>query len=172
MSATDIQAATRKYDVDLAHLPVDWVRIQGGEIFRYAKFIDKLKLKHMSNQQIIQVHSRRKGSVYNSLPPKHYWKNIAGTLKVADTIAGALKEDVKEVVSLYRSPAYNARCPGAKPHSFHKQNVAMDFIMHTSPYKVYSLAKYYRDQKDGFEGGVGRYSSFTHIDTRGYNATW
>jgi len=172
MSASDVKAATSKYDVNLETLPLNWVRSQGGEIFRYAKFIDRLHLKHMSNQQIIAVHARNKGSVYNSLPPKSQWNNIAATLKVADTIANALQEDVEEVVSLYRSPAYNSRCPGAKPNSYHKKNVAMDLIMPSSPHKVYSLAKYYRDNRQGFQGGVGSYRSFTHIDTRGYNATW
>lgn len=172
MSSSDIQAATKKYDVDLNHLPADWVRLQGGDIFRYAKYIKKLKLKRMSTQEIIAVHTRKKGSLWNSLPPQHYWKNIGETLKVADTVADALGEDVKEVVSLYRSPEYNSRCPGAKPNSWHKKNVAMDLIMPSSPRKVYSLAKYYRDNKSGFQGGVGSYSSFTHIDTRGYNATW
>lgn len=172
MSSSDIQAATKKYDVDLSLLPVDWVRSQGGQIFRYAKYIDRLQLKHMSNQQIVAVHARNKGSVWNSLPPKELWKNIGKTLKVVDILAGALKEDVEEVVSLYRSPAYNSRCPGAKPNSYHKKNVAMDVIMPSSPYKVYKLAKYYRDNRNGFEGGVGSYPSFTHVDTRGYKATW
>ena len=172
MSASEVKAATAKYDVNLETLPLNWVRSQGGEIFRYAKFIDRLRLNYMSNQQIIAVHARNKGSVYNAIPPKHLWKNIGATLKVADTLAHALQEDVREVVSLYRSPAYNSRCPGAKPNSYHKQNVAMDLIMPSSPHKVYSLAKYYRDKRNGFQGGVGSYRSFTHIDTRGYNATW
>ncbi len=172
MSATDVKAASKSYDVDINYLPVDWVRFQGKDIFRYAKYIDSLDLKHISNQQIIAVHARNKGSVWNSLPPKTQWKNIGETLKVVDTLADALNQDVKEVVSLYRSPAYNSRCPGAKPNSFHKKNVAMDVIMHSSPRKVYSLAKFYRDNKKGFEGGVGSYSGFTHVDTRGYNATW
>lgn len=172
MSSTEVSAATRKHGVDLQYLPVDWVRHEGKNVFRYAKYIKKLKLKRLNTQDIIAVHARNKGKVWNSLPPKKYWKNIGETLKVADTVAQALNEDVKEVVSLYRSPAYNSRCPGAKPHSWHKKNVAMDVIMESSPREVYSMVKYYRDNKKGFEGGVGRYRGFTHLDTRGYNATW
>jgi len=171
-TASDVEAATRKYDVDLNYLPADWVRREGGEIFRYAKFIDKLRLKRISNQQVIQVHARRKGYAWNSIPDKSQWDNIADTLEVMDDIAGDMKQDVKEIISLYRSPAYNAKCRGARPNSWHKKNYAMDVQMYDSTWKVYSLAKYYRDKKRKFKGGIGRYSSFTHIDTRGYNATW
>lgn len=172
MTASDVKAATKKYDVDINELPAEWVRSQGGNIFRYAKFINKLDLDRISNQQVISVHARRKGSTWNTLPPSKYWNNISNTLKVTDNIASALKQDVKDIVSAYRSPSYNSRCPGAKPKSYHKTNVAIDVVMHSSPYKVYSVAKYYRDRRDGFKGGIGRYRSFTHIDTRGFNATW
>ncbi len=172
LSSTDVEAATRKYDVDLNRLPYNWVRREGGNIFRYAKFIDRLDLKHIHNQQVIQVHARAKGSTWNSLPPSHYWDNIAHTLKAMDRISSSLKCDVEEIVSLYRSPAYNARCRGASRNSYHKKNVAMDVVMPCSSWTTYSRIKYYRDKKRLFKGGVGRYNSFTHIDTRGYNATW
>ncbi len=172
LTSGEVSAATVKYDVDLNKLPAQWVRSQGSQIFKYAKFINKLGLKRISNQQIIQVHSRNKGYVYNEIPPESMWKNISVTLKVMDYIAQEMHQDVKEVVSLYRSPAYNSRCPGAKPFSWHRKNFAMDVIMYDSPWKVYSMAKWLRDDKKKFKGGIGRYKSFTHIDTRGHNATW
>ncbi len=173
LTASEVEAAERKYDVDLRNLPADWVRREGGDIFRYAKFIDRLRLKHMSNYQVIKVHSRRKGYVWNEIPPKHLWKNIGDTLRAMDKVADLLGgEDVREIVSLYRSPAYNARCPGAKPNSWHKKNFAMDVIMPSSPWRVYQAARHLRDKQRKFVGGVGSYSSFTHIDTRGYIATW
>ena len=171
-TASDVQAANRKYDVDLRLLPADWVRREGGDIFRYAKFVDKLRLKHITNQQVIKVHARHKGYVWNEIPPKAYWKNIGNTLKVMDKVADEMNQDVKDIVSLYRSPAYNSRCRGAKPNSWHKKNYAMDVVMYSSPWKTYQVAKWMRDTKKKFEGGVGSYRSFTHIDTRGYNATW
>lgn len=171
-TASDAEAATRKYDVDTRLLPQDWVRSQGKEIFRYAKFVNKLRLKHISNQQVIKVHARNKGRVWNEIPPSSLWKNIGETLKVMDKVADEMNQDVKEIVSLYRSPAYNSRCPGAKPNSWHKKNYAMDVIMPSSPWKVYQVAKWMRDSKKEFQGGVGSYRGFTHIDTRGYNATW
>ena len=171
-TASDVEAADRKYDVDLRLLPQDWVRRQGGEIFRYAKFVDKLKLKRISNYQVIKVHARNKGYVWNEIPPKAYWRNIGETLKVMDETANLMNEDVKDIVSLYRSPSYNARCPGATPNSWHKKNFAMDVIMPSGPLQTYKALLWMRDKKKRFQGGVGRYSSFTHVDTRGYNATW
>ena len=78
---------------------------------------------------------------------------------------------VKEVVSAYRSPAYNARCAGAKRRSWHQANVAVDVKFHTGARNVTATARNLRD-RGLFKGGVGSYSSFTHIDTRGQNVNW
>jgi len=93
------------------------------------------------------------------------------SLKVADRVGATLGMPVKEVTSAYRSPAYNRRCPGAKPNSWHTRNYALDLQFNTSPRNVAAAAR--RLRKAGyFKGGVGRYSSFTHIDSRGSNADW
>jgi len=101
-TASDLEAATKKYDVDTLLIDKNWVRHQGGNIFRYAKYIKGLRLKHITTQQVINVHARCRNGVWNELPPSSLWKNISGTLKVMDKIADELNEDVKEVVSLYR----------------------------------------------------------------------
>ena len=121
--------------------------------------------------QVIKAHARQKGTVWNSIPPKSMWDSMMPTLQAADRLAVALGSDLKEVTSAYRSPAYNARCPGAKPRSYHKQNVALDLMFNTSQSRVARVARELRDN-GLFEGGVGRYSLFTHIDTRGYKADW
>ena len=61
--------------------------------------------------------------------------------------------------------------PGAKPRSYHQQNVALDLMFKTSQSRVARVARELRDN-GAFKGGVGRYNIFTHIDTRGYNADW
>lgn len=170
-STLDLEAA-RRPAVDLDSLPREWVRREGGEIKAYAKYVQRLKLRNISTHEVVQVHSRRKGSVWNEIPPRRYWKNMKATLKAADKLADYVGRPVKHVVSAYRSPAYNARCPGAKPKSFHKTNVALDLQFSASPWRVYKTARYLRDNKKMFKGGIGSYRSFTHIDTRGYNATW
>jgi uncharacterized protein YcbK (DUF882 family) len=92
-------------------------------------------------------------------------------LKVADRIAAELGEPVKEVTSAYRSPSYNRRCAGAKSRSWHLQNYALDVKFDTSAWNVARAARYLRS-KGVFKGGIGRYSTFTHVDTRGQNVDW
>lgn len=99
------------------------------------------------------------------------WKSMAGTLKATDRIASALGQPVREVTSAYRSPGYNRRCPGAKRNSWHMQNFALDLKFNASPWQVAKAARYVRS-KGYFKGGIGRYSSFTHVDTRGQNIDW
>jgi len=137
----------------------------------YAHFIEKLHLRNITVQQVIEAHAKRRGSVWNTLPPKSEWKNIKATLKVVDRVSQELNVPVTEIVSVYRTPAYNRRCPGAKRHSWHLHNYAVDVKMGTRPSRVASMARKLRG-KGVFRGGVGRYWSFTHIDTRGTNVDW
>jgi uncharacterized protein YcbK (DUF882 family) len=125
----------------------------------------------MSIRQVIAPHAKTHGSVRNTLPPRFLWRNIRSTLKVVDQLAERLDMPVGEIVSVYRTPAYNARCPGAKSNSYHVRNNAMDIVFNCPPGKVAAMARAMR-ATGLFKGGVGRYGSFTHIDTRGSNADW
>lgn len=137
----------------------------------YAKYIDSLGLRYISAHEVIAPHTKRRRGVSNSIPPRHLWKNMARTLKVADEIRHRLGVPLRSINSAYRSPAYNRTCPGAARRSTHMDNLALDLVYDCSPSRVFKVAKQLR--KEGlFKGGVGRYSSFTHIDTRGSNATW
>jgi uncharacterized protein YcbK (DUF882 family) len=78
---------------------------------------------------------------------------------------------VDEIVSAYRSPAYNATCSGARRGSWHQANVALDVKFAASPSTVAGAARSLRS-RGLFRGGVGRYGTFTHIDTRGRNVDW
>lgn len=99
------------------------------------------------------------------------WPNIRSTLRVADSLADRLDLKMKDVISVYRSPAYNSRCPGAKSNSYHTRNNAMDIVFPCKPGKVAAMARAMR-ATGLFRGGVGRYGGFTHIDTRGANVDW
>lgn len=160
-----------KSNLDLSKLPGEWVRRQGPELHAYARYLTSLRLNHISVQEIIMAHAKRKGSVWNVLPPRTYWSHLSQTLRVADEISSRLGTSVKDVTSAFRSPSYNARCPGAKPNSFHKKNFALDLKFFASTYTVARVARSIREEGK-FRGGVGRYSGFTHVDTRGYNADW
>ncbi len=61
---------------------------------------------------ILAPHFNRHGKIQNCLPPESLWKNILPTLRVVDRLAQELGEKVR-IDSAYRSPEYNATCPGA-----------------------------------------------------------
>lgn len=157
--------------LDTSIFPKEWVRRNGGELHAYARFVDSLRLRHIGTEQILLAHAKKKGSLWNTLPPRSMWKNVGRTLWVADEVSHRLGGSIKEVTSAYRSPLYNARCPGAKPNSYHKRNYALDMKYYASPWTVSRIAKSIREE-GRFQGGIGRYSSFTHIDTRGMNVDW
>lgn len=157
--------------LDLDDLPREWVAKQGALLNDYARFLNSLNLSRVTPKQVIASHAKQHGSVWNALPPKSMWGNISPTLKVIDRIGGELGMPVKEVISAYRSPAYNARCPGAKSNSYHQSNVAVDVRFSTSPLQVTKEARDLRS-RGIFSGGVGVYPGFTHIDTRGLNVDW
>lgn len=163
--------STRKATLDLSRLNSTWVAREGSDLQEYADFLAGLKLKHVKPQQVIEAHAKRRGSVWNTLPPKKLWKNMSPTLKAVDRVADEIGRDVGEIVSAYRSPAYNRRCPGASSKSWHMSNVAVDVKFAVRPSTVSSIARRLR-KRGYFSGGVGRYYGFTHIDTRGYNADW
>jgi hypothetical protein len=157
--------------LDTSNLPRGWVRRQGGELHAYAKYLSSLRLRHIGTEDVIAAHAKTKGNLWNNLPPRSLWKNMGRTLWVADEVAHRLGGSIKEVTSAYRSPSYNARCLGAKPNSFHKSNFALDLKFYASPSTVVRIARSVRSE-GRYQGGIGRYSGFTHIDTRGYNVDW
>jgi hypothetical protein len=152
-------------------IPSDWLPQLGSLLPSYADYLDRASFRQMTVRQVIAPHAKSHGTVHNTLPPRFMWKNIRSTLKVVDSLADRLDLPVQEVVSVYRTPAYNARCPGAKSNSFHLCNNAMDLVFRCPPGKVAAMARAMRSA-GLFKGGVGRYGSFTHIDTRGTNADW
>jgi hypothetical protein len=152
-------------------IPPEWSRILGPMLPSYVAFLQKQNLRHLSIKSVIEPHTNLRGKVHNSLPPRALWNNVRATLRVADMLAPRLDVPVKEVVSVYRSPAYNARCPGAKRNSLHMRNNAVDIVFECAPGKVAAMARAMR-AAGLYKGGVGRYGGFTHIDTRGSNADW
>ena len=157
--------------VNLSGLPSQWVALQGSNLTGYADFLAGLRLKYVTPRQLIEAHAKRRGSVWNMLPPKKMWKNMAPTLKAVDKVGAQVGRPVAEIISAYRSPAYNARCSGARRGSWHQANVAVDVKFPVSSWTVSKASRSIRS-RGIFQGGVGHYSSFTHIDTRGQNVDW
>jgi hypothetical protein len=153
--AGDARKSTSTPSRNTGGFPVEWVQLQGGNLKTYASFINTLKLKNISAQDVISAHAKERGGVWNTLPPKQWWRRMGYTLQVVDRISSAMKCPVEEIVSAYRSPAYNARCAGAKTGSYHQANVALDVKFDTSARNVTHAARTLRD-RGLFKGGVGR----------------
>lgn len=165
------QAAAAAARIDLTGLPPEWAHAQGKMLPEYTYYLTKLKLRRVSPKQVIETHAKAKGTVWNSLPPKAWWPRMGYTLRVADRIAMEMGVDDVEIISAYRSPAYNARCSGARTGSWHQANVAVDVKFPAKASMVTATARNLRDL-GLFRGGVGGYWNFTHIDTRGQNINW
>ena len=87
-------------------------------------------------------------------------------IRILDTIRITIGKPLK-INSGYRSPAYNAAI-GGKPKSQHPQYKAADIHIDSQEMgdEIESLAR-----ELGI-GGVGRYNTFIHLDTREGNAYW
>jgi hypothetical protein len=157
--------------VHFDELPERWVELQGEKLDNYIDYVANLNLQQVSVHQVVAAHAKQRGSVWNSLPPRELWKNIGKTLKVVDRIGREIDKPVKSIISVYRSPAYNARCPGAKSSSWHQSNFALDVTFPVAAPVITRTMRSYRN-RGLFRGGVGGYPGFTHIDTRGMNVDW
>ena len=165
------EAAPQNSRIDLTELPPEWARLQGPALSEYTRYLWNLKLKSISPAQVISAHAKRRGTLWNTLPPKSWWTRMGYTLRVADRIALEMNVSEVEVISAYRSPAYNSNCEGAKSRSWHQANVALDVKFAAKASQVTATARNLRD-RGLFKGGVGGYWNFTHIDTRGENMNW
>lgn len=154
-------------------LPQEWLEKHGRYATEYLRYLSALKLKRVDPAQVLESHAKEKGGVWNSIPHKSSWRRMAYTLRVAERIAQEMNVSASEVeiISAYRSPDYNARCRGARTHSWHQQNIAVDVKFPMRASKVTAMARQLRDE-GLFRGGVGGYWNFTHIDARGQNINW
>ncbi len=151
-------------------LPEEWTA-RNSAADAYLRYLKSLNLRSVSPQQVLESHAKAHGTVWNSLPPKTWWNRMGYVLKVVDRVAREMNVSEVEIISAYRSPAYNARCSGAKTGSWHQANIAADVKFPVRASKVTATARELRDL-GLFKGGVGGYWNFTHIDARGHNINW
>lgn len=168
---TFLKSGSATSGVSLADLPQEWVAHQSYLLPDYMRYLGLVKLTRISPAQVVSAHAKEHQGVWNSLPPKSMWPRIVMTLRVLDRVAAELNMPVKEIISAYRAPAYNARCPGAKSGSWHQANYAVDVTFPASASTVTAVTRNLRD-RGLFKGGVGGYPTFTHVDTRGVNINW
>ena len=136
----------------------------------YTAFLKKLRLRHFSPHEITSYAEQVRKGVKNSLPPEELWENIVPTLWVLDQFRHQYGKPVR-LTSIFRSEKYNSSVGGAR-WSQHKVNGACDIqVTGMTPTQVFNRLKKMRDG-GSFRGGLGKYDTFTHIDTRGNNATF
>ena len=131
-------------------------------------FVNGLHLRHFAPREIFYLGGSNHELGTNYTPPEELWENIVQTAWIADA-ARALYGSPIRVLSGYRSPEYNLDIGGAS-RSQHKRFTALDLGC-DHPLRLYNILVKFRTA-GVFKGGIGRYSSFVHVDTRGSNATW
>lgn len=151
-------------------LPEEWEARNGRMAFEYLRYLNGLGLRRVNASQVLASHAKQRGSVWNTLPPKTWWRRMGYTLKVVERIAMELNVSQVDVISAYRSPSYNART-GGRSGSWHQANAAVDVKFPTRARTVAATARELRNL-GLFRGGVGGYWNFTHIDCRGQNVDW
>ena len=106
----------------------------------------------------------------NTLPPRESWPRAVATLKVLEAFMVKCACRV-HVLSGFRSLAYNTAIGGVIS-SQHMDFVAIDFwATKGTPRDWRRILQGLR--RDGmFQGGIGLYRGFIHLDTRGTNADW
>ena len=107
----------------------------------------------------------------NTDPPRSKWANVIPLARTLQAIRNELGHPMV-LTSCYRSPAYNKDIGGAEA-SQHMHFCAADFQVpgHGSAADWHRTVKRLRDS-GLFSGGIGKYNSFVHVDTRGVNADW
>ena len=137
----------------------------------FEEYFDTLGIKHFTADEFTSYfHVHRRG-VTNSEPARELWGNIVPTLRIVDELRGLFGVPIV-ILSSYRSPAYNAAIGDAAPKSYHMRFQALDIaVAGKTPRQVFAVLDGWRDAGK-FKGGLGLYSTFVHVDTRGYNATW
>lgn len=99
--------------------------------------------------------------------PREYWPNLQRAMDKLEVLRTKLGNRPITIVSGYRTPAYNAKVDGAK-QSQHMFATAADIrVSGMAASEVYKIA-----DKVFSDGGVGKYSTFTHVDVRGRRARW
>lgn len=105
--------------------------------------------------------------------PRALWGNLQRLMDRLETLRHALADAPITIVSGYRSPAYNEQLRRADPdgvaqNSQHLYAAAADIrVRGCTPQQVYQAAN-----EVFADGGVGRYSTFVHVDVRGKKARW
>ena len=142
----------------------------------FEAFVNKhVKLRFFSPRELLfkgASHYKRGSRSFglNTDPPRELWESILPTIKILDEFRGKLDAPVR-ILSAYRSPEYNRSIDGAL-RSQHTAFAAIDFTSPRGTPKMWAQELKEMRHEGDFSGGIGIYSNFVHVDTRGWNADW
>lgn len=147
----------------------------GFDMQAFKAFVAGLGLRHFGPEELLFMgNSNAAGASCagrNSPPPANLWPRIANTARMLDEIRHRIGASCR-ILSAYRAPAYNS-CIGGESASLHMSFNAIDFRCTSGTSTQWrDLARTVRSSNPAFKGGIGLYSSFVHIDTRGTIANW
>ena len=136
--------------------------MSGGPIAILQKRFEIQYSPHFHAREFVcRCHGRNKGCP--GLPSEGISREL---IEVLERIRVYFDSPV-HILSGYRCPEHNAAVGGV-PRSRHKKGDAADIVVRgVDPATVYDFAC-----RINPKGGVGKYISFTHIDTRGYRSRW
>ena len=104
--------------------------------------------------------------------PKHIVPALRELAEQLEALKAALGGAAIHITSGYRSPAHNRRVGGAS-RSQHVMGRACDiYVPGYSSWQVANKIEELIRVGKMKQGGIGRYNSFVHYDTRGYAARW
>lgn len=103
--------------------------------------------------------------------PSFVKDNVLKLVEDLQVIREKIDKPIK-ITNAYRCKSHNAKVGGAK-NSQHLLGKAADLqVKDVKPKEVADLVESLMKSELINKGGVGRYSSFTHVDIRGTNARW
>jgi len=106
----------------------------------------------------------------NALPPESLWGPIIITGLIWDEIRNRLGHPIR-LSSIYRNEAYN-RAVGGVSGSFHMKGVAADGLSYGAKPELIAAHAMKLRREGFFNGGIGLYNTFVHVDHRGTEANW
>jgi uncharacterized protein YcbK (DUF882 family) len=139
-----------------------------GETF--AQWFGRQGFKYFKANELEWYFSKVRNGVSNKAPARSLWPNIVPTLRVLDRLREEVGKPIN-ISSTYRDKPYN-RAIGSGDGSQHVKFTAVDFtVSGMTPGQVFNKLKAMRTRGE-WVGGLGKYRTFVHIDTRKNNATW
>lgn len=132
------------------------------------ELFDEAEIKHFKAKEFLYLGGANETVKLNTVPPRSMYVTIVQLAKVCDQIREIYGKPIF-ITSCYRNEVYNRHVGGAR-NSQHKLGKAADMVG-TDVERLHKVALELRDE-GVFEGGVGKYDTFVHVDIRGQNVTW